>query len=102
MKINYYLLTIFWVQQNSKTKKNNNKPPTTIDQNGYCWKLAPISAYGNNKQQVRSVKEWQHVYENHVTFVGLQCNVIMFKTRQTAYVDANFSFFIKNGNEQYD
>ena len=25
--------------------KNNPSPlPTTIDQNGYCWKLAPISA----------------------------------------------------------
>ena len=31
------------VQPNSK-QEQQKQPPTTIDQNGYCWKLAPISA----------------------------------------------------------
>ena len=32
--------------ENNQTQKQNNKnnPPTTIDQNGYFYKLAPISA----------------------------------------------------------
>ena len=33
----------------SRTKikiNTKNNLPTTIDQNGYCWKLAPISAWG--------------------------------------------------------
>ena len=32
---------------NTTTFETTNKqPPTTIDQNGYCYKLAPISAWG--------------------------------------------------------
>ena len=33
-----------YFEYNQAQKQNNNNPPTTIDQNGYCYKLAPISA----------------------------------------------------------
>ena len=29
-----------------KISNNKNNPPTTIDQNSFCCKLAPISVYG--------------------------------------------------------
>ena len=35
-----------WVQPNFN-KQQEKQPPTTIDQNGYWYKLAPISALGN-------------------------------------------------------
>ena len=31
---------------------NKNNPPTKIDQNFYCCKLAPISAYGTYDQPI--------------------------------------------------
>ena len=55
MKINYYLLIIFWGQPNSNNKQQT-QPPTKIDQNCYCWKLAPISAFGNMLQVVIPIK----------------------------------------------
>ena len=109
MKINYHLLTIFWVRPNSKANNKIN-PPTTIDQNGYCYKLAPISAWGTMdieilhsevlfKQSISNsihtiVQRWWFFSSLHLFDTGF-CDSILVLAVQNFY-KLNTFFFINN------
>ena len=85
MKINYHLLTIFEYDQ-TQIKIQINNHPTTIDQNGNCWKLAPISAFILPRLKLQLIGLWtknnsllpSHNVLRHLEFKNCKNNIGLF------------------------